>query len=340
MGRQKIGPGLLDTLSPSSIEDVKLQDRASAVWRVYRERLTNLALSQFEWKGLPSSIDRRFLESLLLTQGTAAIYVPEGTNVWVVSRWIIGPVQEGLPFDIYGYPKNIIGVDFNGIQRRVTPMTNGVFPVRNKDFFLIWDNQSWLPGTGNRNTLMPIINFYAQQLYEVHETMRINLRHQNTPYLAVTNKKNLLSVRNFFNKLKAFDPVIEVNEPVNMAGNPQQFNVFQTGVPWNGESLLAVRDKLWYDALSVLGISGVTTKQERLITGELSMNRMEPLLSLNSRLLERMEFCNKFNETFGTAITCNFAPTAAQELALLEMDYAAVSGQPGEEVNAEVIERE
>lgn len=42
-------------------------------WRHYFQ-LCEYAKSQFEWQGLPESINARYLESVLLTRGSAAVY--------------------------------------------------------------------------------------------------------------------------------------------------------------------------------------------------------------------------------------------------------------------------
>ena len=40
----------------------------------YYERLTELAISMFEWKNLPESIDERFLELALFSDGMAVFF--------------------------------------------------------------------------------------------------------------------------------------------------------------------------------------------------------------------------------------------------------------------------
>lgn len=326
-------------LTPSVKDDIRLKMRNSRIYQFNFERLVNLASSQFEWKGWPitrapggipaSTIDRRYMENLLLRQGACAVFQPSNMpGTWICGRWQVQSSLPGGPFDIYGYPKAIVGIDFYG--RQIQTM-----PGRNEGFFLIFDNQSWLPGSsGQGNTIVPMIEWYAQQLYEVEETIRINLRHQNTPYVITAPRKAGLSSRALFDRMQAFDPVIEISSNGPM-GDQIPVQVLQTGVPFIGNELTVLRDAIWNRALTVLGITGQTTKQERMIVGELSLNRMEPLVALNSRLQNRMEFCNDFNELTGLGITCNLAPTAAQEFAMLEMDMAALSGQPGEDTDDE-----
>ena len=43
----------------------------------YVDRLTELAISMFEWKNLPDGIDERFLELTLFTDGQAVFFKDE-----------------------------------------------------------------------------------------------------------------------------------------------------------------------------------------------------------------------------------------------------------------------
>ena len=72
-----------------------------------------------------------------------------------------------------------------------------------------------------------------------------------------------------------------------------------------GNDLLDSLKVIWNEALSMLGITGETTKKERLIGDELALNRMQDTISMSSRLLNRMEFCNKMNEKYGLDMSVN-----------------------------------
>ena len=77
------------------------------IYNYYRERLINLALSQFEWHGLPETCNRLFMEKSLLFNGKACFIKPEGTDFWLSTDWIL----KG-PLDVYGWPTDIRGVGF------------------------------------------------------------------------------------------------------------------------------------------------------------------------------------------------------------------------------------
>lgn len=252
------------------------------VYTYYFERLVDLALSQFQWEGLPETIDRRYMERTLLFNGSAAWYYPESPDgsrmdFPLCTSW----VQRGGRFTAYGYPMNIMGVEFNGRQVPVS------------EFYLIYDNMSRAP-------LVPKMRTYASLLAQAHLTARSNMMRQNTPYIVSTSKQEKLSVANIFKRIFTFDPVIEVKNTMDLAERIQKIDL---DVPFKANEIMEYRKALWNDAVSMLGITTETTKKERMISSEMSMNRQEDNVTLRSRLMNREELCDRLNDRYGYNIS-------------------------------------
>lgn len=252
------------------------------IFNYYKERLINLALSQFEWHFTDDEInktfDRRYFERCLLFNGTAALLQPRGTEFWLS----LGYVNKGR-FNAYGWPAKIDGITFNGKQ------------IKTDNFEICYDNMTY-------TTLMPKINLYAKLLYEIHQVFRSNLQQQITPYLIATNKKKALSMKNFMNRIAGFDPVIYYKQGEDLE---ETIKTLDTRVDFRGNEMLQALKAQWAEALSMLGITAETAKKERMIEGELVLNRQEDILSLNSRLLNRIDFCNRLKRNYGIECTVN-----------------------------------
>lgn len=252
------------------------------IYNYYFERLVNLALSQFEWHFTDDEInktfDRRYFERNLLFNGTAALLQPRGTDFWMS----LGYVTRGK-FNAYGWPAKIDGITFNGKQ------------IRTDKFEICYDNMSY-------TTLIPKIKLYAKLLYEVHQVFRSNLQQQITPYLIPTTKKKSLSMSNIMNRITGFDPVIQLKQGEDI---DEVIKTLDTRVDFRGNEMMQALKTVWAEALSMLGITAETTKKERLIEGELVMNRQEDILSLNSRLYNRVDFCNRLKRNHGIEATVN-----------------------------------
>lgn len=244
------------------------------------ERLTNLALSQFEWIDLPHTIDRYYLERVLLTHGRAVVFQPPESDMWLAAHF----VHQGDGFDIYGRP----------LMSAVQPLgaMGQKLPINPARAYLIYDNTSL-----DRRPLMPSIHLFARRLYEIEQTARQNLRHQNTPYIISTpNSDQKHSIRQIFRQVFNFDPVITVKSNTRDGDISKTISSLDTKVDFKVLELQQAWKFEWNRALSMLGISAETTKRERMLTDELLMNRQEDTISLQARLLTRAEFCNRFND--------------------------------------------
>lgn len=260
-------------------QDERLIIQNVEIYNYYKERLVNLALSQFQWSGLPETCDRLYFEKSLLFNGKAAMYKPTGTDFWLSTDYL----QTGN-FDAYGYPTKINGITFNAKN------------VETDEWMILYDNMT-------RATLMPKIDFFARLLWEVHNTYRSNLQQQITPYVIMSDKNKSLSIKNLFNRFFGFQPVIEVKSSFNI----DDVKTIDTRVDFKGTELLDNLQRIWAMALSELGITAETTKKERLISDELTINRQEDIISLNSRLLNRVEFCNKMNKKYSMNLSVNLS---------------------------------
>lgn len=260
-------------------QDARLVIENVEIYNYYRERLCNLALSQIQWNNLPETCDRLYFEKSLLFNGKAAMYKPKGTDFWLSTDYI----QKGN-FDAYGYPTKINGITFNAKN------------IETDEWMILYDNMT-------RATLMPKIDFFARLLWEVHNTYRSNLQQQITPYIIMSDKNKSLSFKNLFNRFFGFQPVIEVKSSFNI----DDVKTIDTRVDFKGTELLDNLQRIWAMALSELGITAETTKKERLISDELTINRQEDIISLNSRLLNRVEFCNKMNKKYGLNLSVNLS---------------------------------
>ena len=261
-------------------EDKALMVQNSEIYLYYKERLINLALAQFEWHGLPETCDRLWFERSLLFNGKAAMYQPTGLDVWLSTDYL----QVG-DFDVYGYPTKIVGIGYNAKN------------IETDNWKILYDNMT-------RTTLIPKIDLYARLLWEVHNTFRSNLQQQITPYLVATTRNQALTFKNLFNRIFGFQPVIEIKNTENIDEIIKTFNL---GVEFKGLEMLDCLKRLWAEALAMLGITAETTKKERLIEGEITLNRQEDNIGLNARLLNRLDFCNKMNKEYGLELSVNLS---------------------------------
>ena len=114
----------------------------------YLQRLTELSMSMFEWKNLPSTVDSRFLELTLFNDGCAVFFEDEDLGFLTLQCTINGRLN------VYRIPISRRAYSVNGYQRRLT----------DKDSVIIWNNYL------HTNSVLTVKN-YAKRLYNLDRSL-------------------------------------------------------------------------------------------------------------------------------------------------------------------------
>lgn len=274
-------------------EDSFLEFQKMDAYNYYWGRLRSLAMSQFEWNGLPDTIDEYYLERIAFENGTVAVYKPRYTDCLVAT----GYVNKSGRFNIYGYPTEITGIS----QWLPTQ-------IETDEFRIMYDNRA-------RTPIINRLEYYAKRLARADLTADNNMMRQNSPYIVTSDKKTLLTTRNIFQRIFSFDPLVEVNRNVKLDDQIQKIDL---DVPFKANEIMDYKTKLWNEAISLLGIAAETTKKERLIGDEVALNRQEDTVSLNSRLLERVKLADYLNKRYGLNVTVNMSEMAIKDPGLVD----------------------
>lgn len=258
------------------------QLRVVDYYRHYMERLLNIVLAQFDWKGLPDTVDRWYLEMCLAFYGTAAMYKAKDTDLLFASNY----TPQGLT--MYGYPAHIRGVTNGGYDIVTGMSTGGTIDVDPGEFVVLYD-------TMTRTPLWKTLDIYAKMLTKVSLAIDLNLQQQYRPYILVGNTDNKALRKTFETFL---DGVASYEPALFSTMDPDDIKTIDLNVPYKGMELEQQRQAIWTDAMSELGITIGTTKKERMLGDEIATNREADLSQLNSRLKNRKEFAEKINEKF------------------------------------------
>lgn len=258
------------------------QLRVVDYYRHYMERLLNIVLAQFDWKGLPDTVDRWYLEMCLAFYGSAAMYKAKDTDLLFASNY----TAQGLT--MYGYPAHIRGVTNGGYDIVTGMSTGGTIDVEPGEFVVLYD-------TMTRTPLWKTLDIYAKMLTKVSLAIDLNLQQQYRPYILVGNTDNKAlrkTFETFLDGVAAYEPALFSTM------DPDDIKTIDLNVPYKGMELEQQRQAIWSDAMSELGITIGTTKKERMLGDEIATNREADLSQLNSRLKNRKEFAEKINEKF------------------------------------------
>lgn len=247
----------------------------------YLRRLMELSMSMFEWKNLPSTVDPRYIELRLFETGSVVFFKDD-----VLGELCLDCIQQGN-FDVYGNP----------ITRRAYSCYNNYQKVlSNKDSVIIWNNYL-------RTNSVTDIELYAKRLWDLDRSVVVNAKAQKTPILIQCNEKQKLSMKNLYMQYDGNIPAIFADNNIDING----IKVISTQAPYVADKLYQLKNQIWNEALTYLGISNLNiNKQERLITDEVSSSQGSTISSRYSRLECRKQAVEKINEMFGLDIEVDY----------------------------------
>lgn len=256
----------------------------------YLDLFTEIAISSFEWLGLPSTVDARFIEVGLYEDG-AMLYFDDDVMGNLCLRGILGG-----QLDVYNIPLDRRAYASNGYQRECN-RDNSV---------IIWDNMThWC--------CKDKMTIYAKRLAELDASIDINCKAQRTPILIKGSEQQQLALQNAYMQYDGNQPVIFASNDF-MNGDGSSFGVFTTGATFVADKLYELKVNLWNEALTYLGVTNISIqKKERMIKDEVQRLQGGVMANRYSREFARQQACKQINRMFGTQISCRFRDVFEQK---------------------------
>lgn len=242
----------------------------------YYDRLKTIALTLFEWKGLPDSCNARFLEMSLYTFGRALFFEDPAMgylNLNAVPSGELNVYNESIAYTGHS-------INYNKLFKR-----NECVLIRNNYLERPTDNS---------------ILLFASRLTEAERTIDVNVKAQKTPVLLRCDEKDRLTLTNLYAKYEGNEPFILGGKALNL----DAINVFKTDAPFVADKLQAYKHEIWSEALTFFGINNANSdKRERLITNEVDANNQVIEVNAQAMLLTRIEACDAINKMYGLDVS-------------------------------------
>lgn len=246
----------------------------------YYNRLTELAISMFEWQNLPETIDQRFLEMCLFCDGMCVFFQDE------VLGYLSLQCMIGGKLNVYRIPMERRAYATNGYQRELDG-TNSI---------IIFNNYL------HTNSMLDV-EMFSKRLYNLDRAIDVNANAQKTPVLIQCDESQRMTMKNLYKQYEGNEPFIFGSKGLDANG----LKVLQTGAPYVADKLYELKTQIWNEALTYLGISNINVvKKERMITDEVTRNQGVTVASRYSRLESRRQACKQINEMFGLDIWVDY----------------------------------
>lgn len=246
----------------------------------YYNRLLELAINMYEWKNLPDSVDERFLELTLFSDGMAVFFRDEILGELCLQCMIGGEL------DVYRIPIDRTAYATNGYQMR----------LNNQNSVIIFNNYT------HTNSMLDV-EMYARRLYEIERTIDVNVKAQKTPLIVRATENQRLTMKNLYMQYDGNEPFIFGDNNLDM----DAIKVLPTNAPYVADKLNILKRQIWNEALTYLGIENSNTeKKERLVSDEVNSNLGGVAAQRFCRLNARRKAADQINKMFGLNIEVDF----------------------------------
>lgn len=275
--------------------------RNNGTYGFYLEKLTELAISMFEWKNLPKGIDPRFLELTLFSDGQAVFFKDDELGDYLALQVIVNG-----RLNVYRIPIRRRAFAVNGYQK----------DLDDKNSVIIYNNYL-------RTNSYAMCVLYAKKLYNLDRIIDVNANAQKTPVLIRVGETQRLTAENVYKDWQGNMPVIYGDKDLD----PNMLSVLRTDAPYVSDKIYQLKTQYWNEALTHLGISNLNIqKKERLVSDEVVRSQGGTIASRYSRLEARREACEKINAMFGLNIDVDYREDFREA-----DDETMFTGQSGDE---------
>lgn len=239
----------------------------------YFNLILEIALTRFQWTGIPEEIDERMIENLLIKDGRALFFKSKELGYTVAGMGQTGSLDKNYN------PTQSIAVLPLPVEQRV---------FDTKDSVPIYNNYS-------RSPMIHTIALYAEEMADLTTTMRMNTYNQRTTKLLGADENTSFSVKEIQNGTDSYAPILFVR--AEMLDSMKSFDM---STPFVADKLEAIKKEKWNEIMAFLGINNNSVnKAERVQSAEVRANDEQVMIHMLALLKEREVACKKINKLFG-----------------------------------------
>lgn len=265
-----------------------------AYWS-WLDEFVQVALSQFNWEGLPDSIDSRFVEYCLLFYGNCCLFdmSDDGRGLWAAQ-----PCTWAGPGNLYLNPTEVFITPITGeLANLGAPWTRHASwwgdpagTAKKPDCVVIFDSLTRYPVI---NSLM----YYARSCADIDRTMDVHLSQLVMPWIGTCDERQRAAITNLFKQVTGHEPFVIKADRSTIT---EDLRVQQTRVDYIGSDLLDAQARRADQAFTRLGVqNGFTNKKERLIRDEQASNDEQIMLLRRSRMQARERAAEQARDILG-----------------------------------------
>ena len=221
--------------------------RAVTLDDMYLHLLMELALNRFSWRGLPPTVDERWLEICLCEYGCALFFEDKR-----IGRFLVTQAGYQGKLNVYNNPTRFepVGVNYHYRQLKA-----------GSECIPIWDNRM-------RVGFKPTLWQYARRLADIDKAYDVNLESLKLPTIITADPRTKLTVQNMLQQRQDGQDYIIGYDSLDPGSS---FQPWPNTTPYLLDKFVQQKTQVTNEVLGYLGIqSSGTEKKERLISDEVA----------------------------------------------------------------------
>ena len=245
-------------------------------FKVLYNKYKTLAISRFEWDGLPEGIEPKHIERLLYSHGCAVFFRDADMSFMCLEASSTGKLN--INGDPLSWRATGIGYSKEYDAENCVIIDNNILRVATDD----------------------IVFFYVNKLTEAERTMDVNVKSVKTPVIFACDDKDVLTFKRIFQQVDGNVPAIFADRGLDL----NSIQAFTTGAKFMGNDLMDYKKQVENELLTVLGINNVAVdKKERVSVPETESNNQLIDSFANLMLESRQKACEEINAKYGLTIS-------------------------------------
>lgn len=290
-----------------------------AFFQFYFNYFYNIIVNYFTWENLPNEIDEIFLERKLIENGHVAFFEDENLG------YVLQSGTRGNKLNYYDLPLEYVPVNASSSTR----FSNMAIAYNQAEFDLLEGLEKDKKRAKKPCIVIPNNNFYepyiayitlfCEKLADIEMTIQLNRNAQITPFFVLVDEKSVLSLKNIFNKISSFEPVVYLNKQKDKDGQDSfkqlsdYLQVYRTDAPYLLDKLHDEKLRVMNQLLTFIGINNnPSDKKERLVVSEAISNNGVISANIEVGWKSRRKAVDLINACYGLNISVKPAETIQQ----------------------------
>lgn len=306
-----------------------------AFFEFYFNYFYNIVVNYFTWEGLPNDIDELFIERKLIENGHVSFF-HDDTFGFIAQGGTRGERLNHYDQPLSYQPVNVSSMNY--FKQMEIAYTENDFRVIEE---LHKDNPDKIKKPciviPNNNFYEPYIGYlelFCEKLADIELTIQLNRNAQITPYFIFVDNNSVLSMKNIFNKIANFEPVVYLNKQKDQDGQDSfkqlsdYIQVFRTDAPFLLDKLHDEKLRVMNQLLTFIGINNnPSDKKERLVVSEAISNNGVISANIEVGWKSRRKAVELINKCYDLNISVKPAETIQQfNLDKVALDIAEQGG--------------